>query len=404
MNTKCTSGRKHGIRAVIGTIAMLLLLTLVLMTGCTGEVRTATANETPATVAAATSLYDENALVSLYQQAIPSVVMIECVYETEYQTSPFDTQSYETEGQGSGFIIDDDGYILTNNHVVEDAISVEVTLYNGDTLDAEIIGTDVESDLALVKVDAAYIEGITPLTLGDSDEVQPGQMAIALGSPYGLEGSITVGIVSGMGRSLTSSTDRLITDVIQTDAAINPGNSGGPLLNSKGEVIGINTAIEASATGIGFAVSINTAVSLLPALKAGGEVASPWLGISGVAINEEVAEELELSLSSGVYVVEVMEDSPAEEVGLRAGNYDREGNVGRGGDIITAVDDETVTSVEDLISYFNDKAPGDLVSLTVCRGGETISVEVTLGEWPEETTETATISPDDFDFGPNEQR
>jgi 2-alkenal reductase len=296
--------------------------------------------------------------------------------------SPFDLGPFQQRGQGSGFIIDREGHILTNNHVVDNTSSVRIVLHDGDVLDAEVLGTDRENDLALLKTDPKNLGEIDALSLGDSDEIKPGQMAIALGSPFGLEGSITVGVISGTGRSLPSEAQRLITDIIQTDAAINPGNSGGPLLNSKGEVIGINTAIEVSATRIGFAIPINTAKSLLPALLEGGEVSSPWLGIKGMAINKELSDKLELPVDNGVYVIEVTPDSPAARAGLRGSGTDEGGDPTYGGDIIVDVDGQLVTEVEDLISYFNSKKPGDNISLTIYRGENTLSIELTLGEWP----------------------
>lgn len=281
--------------------------------------------------------------------------------------------------QGSGFIIDGEGYILTNYHVVADAAEVEVTLHDGTVLAAEVRGTDRESDLALLAIDAQEVAGIRPLPLGDSDAARPGQMAIALGSPFVLSCSVTVGIISGVDRSLASSTARLITQLLQTDAAINPGNSGGPLLNSAGEVVGINTAIESPNSGIGYAVPINRAKSILSSLREGGEVGTPWLGISGQAVNPELAEELELPVTSGVYVVQVWEDSPAEAAGLRGADEDL-----RGGDTITGVDGVEAGSVLELLDYFNSRTPGDVVSLTVVRGDETLTVEATLAEWPED--------------------
>jgi S1-C subfamily serine protease len=377
------------------------------MTGCSqaapmSQISPSETISNPASMATPTVLYDESTLVSLYQSAIQSVIKIEAVVKKESQTiGPFQFGPFQREGQGSGFIIDKDGHILTNNHVVDGASSVKVTLHNGNVIDAKIVGTNRENDLALLKVDSDKLGNITPLPLGDSDKVKPGQMAIALGSPFGLEGSITVGIISAIGRSIPSTTQRLITDTLQTDAAINPGNSGGPLLNSKGEVIGINTAIEASANGIGFAVPINTAKSLLPALLKGGEVSSPWLGIKGVAINHELASKLDLPTSSGVYVIEVTTDSPAEKAGLRGSGTNEQGQPTFGGDIITSVDGRTVTKVEDLTAYFNSKKPGDEVSLSIYRGDKNLTIEATLGEWPKQTPLSLDpVLPDEFKWGP----
>jgi len=387
-------------------IAAGLLLALVVIAGCAPAAdisQTATSENTsnPSAITP-TTLYDEGMLVSLYERAIPSVVKVEAVTEKETETiGPFKFGPFQQKGQGSGFIIDREGHILTNNHVVDGASSVKIALFGGDVLEAEIIGTDRENDLALLKVDPDKVGDVTPLPLGNSDNIKPGQMAIALGSPFGLEGSITVGIISAVGRSIPGTAQRLITDMLQTDAAINPGNSGGPLLNSKGEVIGINTAIEASSTGIGFAIPINTAKSLLPALLKGGEVRSPWLGIKGVAIDHELASRLELPVDSGVYVVEVIPDSPAEKAGLRGSGTDERGQPTFGGDIISDADGQTVASVADLIAYFNGKKPGDEVSLSIYRGDKNLTIEVMLGEWPEQTPSSENSPfPDEFDWGP----
>jgi len=329
-------------------------------------------------------LYDENTVASLYEQTIPAVVEIETVRQIDQNISgPFQFQIPipEQRGQGSGFFIDGEGHILTNNHVVESAKTVRVILHNGEELDAQVVGTDPQNDMALLKVNTGETGKITFLPMGNSDNVRPGQMAVAMGSPYGLEGSITVGIVSGLGRSLPSDSSRTIVDVIQTDAAINPGNSGGPLLNSKGEVIGINTAIEANASSIGFAIPINMAKLQLPALLKGGELKSPWLGIEATAVDSELASKLGLPVDSGVYIINVVKGSPAEEVGLVKSALDNQGEPTGGGDVITAVDGVPVTKVEDLLSYFNRKQPGDKVSLSIYRGYNQITVPVELGEW-----------------------
>ena len=329
------------------------------------------------------SLYNEEVIVTLYNQAIPAVVEIKTVVSgNESNLGILGTPSLR--GQGSGFIIDTEGHILTNNHVVDGASSVNVTLHNGETFAAQVVGTDRENDLAIVKVDPDKISSINPLPWGDSDNVKPGQMAIALGSPFGLEGSVTVGIISGVERAIAGTQARSITNMLQTDAAINPGNSGGPLLNSKGEVVGINTAIEASSNSIGFAIPVNNAKSLLPALLQGGEVSTPWLGISGTGIDQTLSSELNLAVDHGVYVVSVAPDSPAEKAGLVAGGSDQSGPT-PGGDVITTIDGRNVTAVSDILQYLNTKKAGDQVSLTIIREGNTVTVDVTLGEWPKDT-------------------
>ena len=348
-------------RLVIPFVALALIA--VILAGCS------VGTEAPKT--STISLYDENAMVSLYEKCIPAVVLI--------NVKTIDNQA----GQGSGFIIDNQGHILTNNHVVESATDVSVVLHNGQKLKVEIVGTDRENDLALLKVDTSKLSAITPLALGDSDNVKPGQMAIALGSPFELEGSITVGIISGVGRPLTGLSQRTMPNILQTDAAINPGNSGGPLLNSSGEVVGINTAIETLSSGIGFAIPINTAKSLLPELLKGGEVQTAWLGIQTIGVDEELVSELNLPVHSGIYVVDVVADSPAAKAGVKGGGFNQEGQLASGGDIVTAIDGKNVRKVEDVLTYLNSKKPGDNVNLTVQRGDKVLTIQVTLGEWPE---------------------
>jgi len=346
-------------------------------------------NQPGAANAAVTSpLFDENTVVSLYDQTIPAVVEIVSVTENRQSAfSPFGNINPQQRDLGSGFFIDGEGHILTNNHVVENASKVTVTLHNSKTVEATVVGTDPQNDLAILKVDMGKVGAITYLPLGDSDVVKPGQMAVALGSPYGLEGSVTVGVISGVGRSLPSANSRTIVNVIQTDAAINPGNSGGPLLTSSGEVIGINTATEAIGSNIGFAVPINTAKLRLPALLKGGEVKSPWLGIMGTAVDRELATTLKLPVESGVYVIAVTKGGPAEKSGLREGGRNSQGEPTPGGDVITAIDNVPTTKVEDLLNYLNSKKPGDTVSLTIHRGNEVITVSVELGEWGITATE-----------------
>ena len=333
-------------------------------------------------VASASALYDEQAVVDLFEEANPAVVEIEV---TQSSLSRF-RFAVPQGGQGSGFLVDTDGHILTNYHVIQDATQIRVTLADGRTLEAQVAGTSPADDIALLSVDPQAVAGIVPLPLGDSGSVKPGQMAIAMGSPFGLANTITVGVVSGVQRSRTGILNRPITGMIQTDAAINPGNSGGPLLNSLGEVMGINTAIQTSAdgaTGIGFAVPINTAKELLTQFVENVEVRRPWLGISGMALSPALADILDVDISVGVYVVTVTQDSPAEAAGLKDGSIGVDGISSPAGDIVTAVDDQAVTSVEGIVGYFNTLQPGDTVVLTLIRDGQTLQVTVVLGEWPD---------------------
>ncbi len=330
-------------------------------------------------------LSDENTITAIYAKASPAVVEI----EVTSQTTTGRGGSRSMGGQGSGFLVDTSGNILTNNHVVEGATSVQVIFNDGHTASATVLGRDANDDLAVVKVDASALGGATPLTL-NTTAVQPGQTAIAIGSPYGLTNSISVGIVSGVNRKVDGSS---LTGMIQTDANIQPGNSGGPLLNSSGEVIGINTAFAGQGTGIGFAIPTSLASKLLPDLKASKQIARPWIGISGLDLNQAQATTLGLNINQGVYVVSVVSGSPAEKAGLKAGTTDQSGAPGKGGDVITAIDSTTVKSVSDLQNYLANKNVGDTVTLTLNRGGATTTVGVTLAARPADTSSVVPSNP-----------
>lgn len=394
-------------------LPLAVLMSVILLAGCAPAMAAVVSRSPGYTEAAgnltqAAPLFDEGTVTSLYDRCIPAVVQIESEKTSALSKlpAPFNQSVPKQLGAGSGFFIDDQGHILTNNHVVEDTSTIRVLLYDGTQLDCKVLGTDRANDVTLLQVDASKLSNITYFTLADSSKVKPGQMAIALGSPYGLQGSITVGVVSGTGRAIPGSTDRTMTGIIQTDAAINPGNSGGPLLNSSGEVIGINTAIEASANGVGFAVPINTVKTRLPELLKGGTVKSPWLGISGLAASKELAGKLKLKSEKGVYIVTILAGSPADKAGLVAGGKNELNEPKEGGDLVMAIDDTKVTSVEDLLTFLNGKTAGDKVTLTVERGGQTISVPVELEAWPDKLPgqEEIDIIPDQdgnkFDFGP----
>jgi len=373
-----------------GIFIASLLVAAFLFTGCSAAAPATTSDQKPLSLPFSSSsvqvapLFDEAKTISLYERCIPAVVQVESVTSVIPQfLGPFNLEIPKMWGQGSGFIIDKEGHILTNNHVVDKASTVKVMLSDGTQLEGKVIGTDRNNDVALLQIDASKVPALTYLTLGDSSSIKPGQMAVALGSPFGLQGSITAGIISGTGRSIPGSSNRNMTDIIQTDAAINPGNSGGPLLNSSGDVIGINTAIEAAANGVGFAVPINTAKKVLPELLKGGAIKTPWLGIEGMAVSKDLADELGLKVTKGVYVVGVSLGSPADRVGLVKSGRNKQNEPAAGGDIITAVDNIPVTKVDDLLSYFNGKKPGDTVTLSIQRGDQTMSIPVALGEWPD---------------------
>ena len=319
---------------------------------------------------------DQNSVTSIYNAASPAVVEIDITQ----QTTGFFGDSTQ-EGLGSGIVLDKNGDILTNDHVVNGATSVSVKFSNDNSVTAQVLGTDPIKDLAVVKVDASAVAGITPLAFGDSSQLTPGETAIAIGNPYGLDNTISIGIISGLDRSLDN-----MSGLIQTDAELNPGNSGGPLLDGNGNVIGINDAIETSTsggwTGIGFAIPSNTAQNELATLEAGKTVTHPWMGISGETLTAALAKQIGITTNQGVYVVNVVSGSPAEKAGLKGSNVDASGLPTGGGDIITAVDGNAVTTIEGLQSYIAGKNVGDVINLTVLRGGSTTSIQVTLAAMP----------------------
>jgi 2-alkenal reductase len=327
---------------------------------------------------------DEELLAELYERVSPSVVNI--TVRSRVTGLGGNMPEFE-QGTGSGIVLDRDGYILTNNHVVADGRRLEVTLADGTKLSAKVVGADPLSDLAVIQVQTTP-DHLQPATLGDSTTLRVGQMAVAIGNPFGLERSLTVGVVSAVGRVRPSGVGRRsIPNMVQTDAAINPGNSGGPLLNTLGEVIGINTQIQTSAgirgnMGVGFAVPVNTARRVLPDLLAGRKVQHPWLGISGQAISEDLANEHGLASKEGVLIAEALADGPAARAGLRGGGR----RDPTGGDIILTIDGRSVKAVEDIVAYLDLRAVGDRVSVSYLRGGEVYTVEVVLAPWPEDNT------------------
>lgn len=289
--------------------------------------------------------------------------------------------------QGSGFVYDTNGHIVTNAHVVEEASRVEVNFLDGTTRNARIVGTDPYTDLAVLKVNK---NGLRPLELADSTDVQVGQPAVAIGNPFGLRSSMTVGIISQKGRSLRTQGGFSTPNVLQTDAAINPGNSGGPLLNVDAEVVGVNTAIETNTgtfSGVGFAIPSGTVESVVPSLLQDGEHEHSWIGVSGVDVSPGIAEKMSLENTTGFLVVDVIDGSPADQAGLRAGEQLEVVN-GReillGGDVIVGIGGEKVRGINDLLLYLSrETSPGETVNMTVIRQGEKIEVSVELASRPE---------------------
>jgi putative serine protease PepD len=329
---------------------------------------------------------DEKNNVSIYQKASPSVVNV----ISTVITRDFFLNAIPREGSGSGSIIDAKGHVLTNNHVIRDAKKLEVTLADGSKWPATLVGTDPDNDLAVIKIDAPA-DKLKPIPLGDSQRLQVGQKVLAIGNPFGLGLTLTTGIISSLGRNIRSEVGTMIEDLIQTDASINPGNSGGPLLNSEGEMIGINTAIVSPtgvSVGIGFAIPVNTAKRIIPQLVAKGYVTYPWAGASVQPLFPELARVLKLKVERGAMVIEVTPGGPADKAGLRGGNRQvQAGNVQLtvGGDVITQVDQHEVKDSDDLIKQIRERKPGDVAVLKVLRDGQFKEIKITLQERPRTT-------------------
>src|SRR6266568_635633 len=324
---------------------------------------------------------DESINVRIYRQASPAVANI-LTKATEYD---FFMDPVPVEGAGSGFVIDARGYILTNFHVVEGAQSIEVVLGDQSRYPAKFIGADQRNDVAMVKIDPKG-KHIAALTLGDSGSLQVGQKVLAIGNPFGFQSTLTTGVVSALGRTVQTSQTTFIDEAIQTDAAINRGNSGGPLINSHGEVIGINSAIytpTGTTAGIGFAIPINTAKNIANDLMTDGRVHRAFLGVETLAVSSWLSEALDLPVKEGLLVERATKGGPAAAAGIHGGDRVAEAGMRKiaiGGDVITAIDNQKVASQLDVNLVLNHKRPGDSVTVTVYRGGKKMDVPVKLGE------------------------
>ncbi|MCC6805616.1 MAG: trypsin-like peptidase domain-containing protein [Anaerolineae bacterium] len=339
-------------------------------------------------------------LQNIYDRVTPSVVYVDVTIRTQ-QVGVIDNAS------GSGFIYDDQGYIITNAHVVNDADEILVTFHDGAVAPATVVGVDAYSDIAVIKVDTDDVDRslLIPIVFGNSDTLHVGERAIAIGNPFGLASSMTVGIVSGLGRQLPSA--ELVSNsinsfqnpsIIQVDTDINPGNSGGPLLNSHGQVIGVNTAIRTESgifQGVGFAVPARTVLRVVPELIENGSVDYPWLGIATVPADNGMsvaglARDLQLPVNAGVLVTGVTPNSPASKAGLHPGDHAvtvRGRDICAGGDIIVAVDDTYVRTMDDLVAYLVAfTKPGDTIKLLIVRGSDTFDLPLTLESRPDNDT------------------
>ncbi|MEK7247840.1 MAG: trypsin-like peptidase domain-containing protein [Chloroflexota bacterium] len=332
-----------------------------------------------------TTTGDCQSAADIYEEVRPSVV--------EIDISGSSSLGGTISGTGTGIVLDEEGHILTNNHVIDSADEISVLFDDGDTATATVAGTDTQNDLAVIKIDPAEHD-LSPATLGDSSDLRVGDSVLALGNPFNLEGSLTQGIVSGLNRAYSEgASTRPIRGMIQTDAAINPGNSGGPLINCYGDVVGVNTLLENPTgdtvnVGVGFAVAVNTVKAELEDLKSSAEVQPAWLGIAGVDVASALKDQLNLTVDQGVYVTLVNAGSPAADAGLIGAfaNQD-EANAATepvaGGDVIVSADGEEMTSIDQLATYLDrNKAPGATVELGVVRDGQEQTITATLAPWP----------------------
>ncbi|HEY6729704.1 MAG TPA: trypsin-like peptidase domain-containing protein [Solirubrobacterales bacterium] len=362
-----------------------------------GDSTTTVAAPLTAPIEAKSEASSGNVVNQIYKADGDGVAFIEAQIEPQGSAeanpfNPFGEPEPEEGGTatGSGFVIDNEGHVITNNHVIEGANSVSVKLGDSEeSFDAEVVGTDPGTDIALLKVDAPEQE-FHPLQLGSSSKLEVGDPVVAIGNPFGLDRTVTSGIVSALQRNIQAPNGFSISHVIQTDAAINPGNSGGPLINAAGEVIGINAQIATGGgsngnVGIGFAIPIDTVRDNLEQLKKTGEVEHAYIGIAGGTITPDLARALNLPVEEGVIVQTVVKDGPADKAGLEAGNtsatIDGE-EVQLGGDIITEVNGKKVKSMDEMIEIVQESKPGDTLKLTILRSGQEKTADVTLGTQP----------------------
>jgi len=382
-------------------LALLALSMLVVVAGCsvisrvspvtqpiptqTPIVIVVTPTPQPQAMVPAGGISEEQSTIDIYARVSPAVVHI----TSRVVVRDFFWGDQSQEGTGSGFIIDKEGHIVTNNHVVENAETITVNLSDETSIEAKVIGTDPGTDLAVIKIDVPP-DKLQTVELGSSANLRVGQRAIAIGNPFGLDRTLTTGVISSLGRPLQESQNsRTIYDVIQTDAAINPGNSGGPLLDSNGKVIGVNSAIyspSGGSVGVGFAIPVDTVKRVTASIIEKGYYPHPWLGVSGYSLSADLAKYLNLTVERGVLIAQVTSGQSAERAGLRGGS--RRVQVGNyviltGGDILTAMDGNALRGTEDMVKYLETKTKvGQTVSLTILRDGKELNIQAQLGEQP----------------------
>lgn len=366
----------------IGAVIVAVIFAVILITPHTTMKSEIIVSDKPIpnAIGETTPAYSKNlSLIEIFEKSEPGVVKV-TVNRTD--------QVNGTNGVGSGFVFDKKGHIITNSHVVKDAKKVVVTFLDGRSYNAEVIGFDKFTDIGVIKVNAD-LSLLKPLAIGDSANLKVGEPIAAIGNPFGLSGSMTSGIISQLGRLLPLGAGYSIPDVIQTDAAINPGNSGGPLLNMRGEIVGINTAIQSATgefTGVGFAVPSQTIAKIVPTLIENGEYHHPWIGISGRDIDPDLAKVLNLNDAVGFLVITVVENSPASKAGIHGSNDTIEMDGVKytvGGDIILSVDGKQVRKIDDILIHLQRaKSIGDEMNLEILRDGRTTNITITLEERP----------------------
>jgi S1-C subfamily serine protease len=387
--------------AVVAVVGAVLLLTGAVKSSGGGT--TTIEQSAAAPIVSKSSGESGNTVDQIYKADGNGVAFIESQLEPEESKeslNPFIEPESQSGGTatGSGIVLDDKGHILTNNHVIEGASKIQVKLGASDhEYTAEVVGTDPASDLALLKVSAPTKE-LTPLTLGDSAKMEVGDPVVAIGNPFGLDRTVTSGIVSALQRQIQAPNGFSIDNVIQTDAAINPGNSGGPLINSAGEVIGINSQIETGGSGsdgnvgIGFAIPINTAKEVIHELETKGSVEHAYLGIEGGTITPELAKAVNLPVEEGVLIQSVEKGGPSDKAGVEGGSTQATidgAEITLGGDIITEADGKKIHGMEEIIELVNEKKPGDEVTLKLLRDGKEKTATVTLGKRPAKVEEAS---------------
>jgi putative serine protease PepD len=386
--------------AVGGGLVVLIAGLILIKSGVvdTSDGSSSSAVVAPSALARPASSSSDKGLTvhEIYQRDAEGVAFIRSQIVQQTQSVFGFPQQQQSTATGSGFLIDNDGHILTNAHVVQGAKSVDVQLGDGDSQQAQVVGIDPSSDIAVLKVDNT--EGVNPLPLGDSTKVQVGDPVVAIGNPFALDRTVTSGIVSALQRQIQAPNGFSISNVIQTDAAINPGNSGGPLIDGAGQVIGINSQIESQSggnEGVGFAVPIKTAADVVSQLESGGEVHRAYLGISGSDITPDIAQALNLPVDQGVLVEQVLGGGPADDAGIKGatGQATIAGQtVPIGGDIITKVDGKQISGMNDVISAVNDREPGDDLTLTVWSDGQQKDITVKLGDRPAHVQDSSSSS------------